>query len=811
VMGLAMQCDRLWPLAAVALALLPWWFHRRSGRGTTGRCVVQILAVVLLIAALTQPYVRRGGGSGDEVAVFVDVSASQAGLPDRLDLSPPPGWRVRQAVFADGVARAAESPGDGATLITPVLSLLASRAHPPAAAVIVTDGRFTDVAPPDLLGRIAADGPELLLVPRAPDAVDARIADLAAAVDPDGRVRLTTTVVADGANQRELRVARSGADAPLIVKSLSLRPGEPVTLRATDVLGAGEVGLYRAELAGGDLLAANDRLVVPVRRAEPVLLWVGDSRAMDPIGPSGWSTRHVAPADMPARSDELLAYAAIAVVDAGGRALSTAQRRAVAEYVNLGGGLLLIGAGPYGSPDDVADPLNRVAPLVVSPHAQRALDVTILLDASASMAEPAAEDASQRKFDLVRQAVMTMARRQLAAGDHLRVITFTGMPTERFDQPVDRTSLDALSAILAKVRPVGGTRVVGALRLGWEARTDPRRDRLVVVLSDLETEAFDPTPWAQRFSTAGVSLAVVAVGAPDESAPLARLARLAGGRFELRGDLTGLADVFIRMLGQLRGDPLIRRDEPVKVRPPLFATGIDALRRIDAHLAATAHPDADVLVATTRDEPLLARRRSGGGRVVGVAAPLEAPHNTRWRADAAIGTLLCAAVDWVGAPSGDGRYSGDLARTDTGAELVITAADDRGPINHLDLQTRWSRRDGTMQTARLMQIGPGRYGAALPVPIADPVVPAVYRSDNGRIVWSEPFPGRYGREFARTGVDLDALTDLACRTGGGVLTAAELRRRLAELHIRRRVDLWPGLIVAALCAALVDWLFLRGR
>jgi hypothetical protein len=226
---------------------------------------------------------------------------------------------------------------------------------------------------------------------------------------------------------------------------------------------------------------------------------------------------------------------------------------------------------------------------------------------------------------------------------------------------------------------------------------------------------------------------------------------------------------------------------------------------------ATVHPDADVLVATSRDDPLLARRRSGGGRVVGVVAPLEAPHNARWREDAAIGELLSAAVDWVRMPAGDWRFSGDFARTDNGGDLTITAADDQSPINHLDLDVRWSQRDGAVRTMRLIQAGPGRYVASVPVAIGDPVVLTVRRSDNERIVWSQPFAGRYPREFARTGVHTEALADLASRTGGRVVAAEELSPLLGDLHNRRRVDLWPWLLAAALCAALTDWLLVGRR
>jgi len=600
---------------------------------------------------------------------------------------------------------------------------------------------------------------------------------------------------------------RDDRPEPLAVRTLDLVADEPATVRLSDVPPDDQAGVYyRAALVEPDLLAKNNTLTTPVVRPRPTLLWVAGERGVDPVAPAGWRVRRIAPARTPTRVDELLGYAAIAVVDAGGRALSESQRVAAWRYVRLGGGLLLVGSGPYGSAEDPNDPLNRVAPLVVNGRGQRKLDVAILLDGSASMAEPAGADRAVRKFDIVREAVGIMARRQLVRGDHLQVITFTGMPTERFDGPVSDENLEAVAAVLAEVRPVGGTRVAPALRMALEGPVDPARDRLVVVLSDLQTEAFDPSRWADRLNQASAGLAVVAVGEPDDDAPLARLADRTGGRFELRGDLTGLADLFVRLLRQFRGDPLIRRVQSVRVHPGLFARAIDNPPRIDTYLAAAIHEDAEVLVTTRRDEPLLAARRAGAGRTVGLVAPLQEPYNLRWRTDPAIADLLAAAVGWVGMPSGDPAFAGEFARAANGGTLTITASNDDAPINHLRLEAGWSADDGAIRTAPLLQVAPGRYTTDIPVPIDQPVVLTVRRTDDGRVVFSRPFAGTYPAEFARTGVDPDDLERLASRTAGRVVTAEQLGRRLQQLDSRRRLELWPWLLVASIAAMLIDWI-----
>ena len=126
---------------------------------------------------------------------------------------------------------------------------------------------------------------------------------------------LSVTVIADGPTRRELRITRRGRPEPILVRSLNLLPNEPITLRAEDSLGDAGVALYLAELsAAGDLLDANNRLVLPVRGAEPTVLWIGGDGAGDPIAPPGWRVHPMNPPDCPARSEELLGIVGSVVV-----------------------------------------------------------------------------------------------------------------------------------------------------------------------------------------------------------------------------------------------------------------------------------------------------------------------------------------------------------------------------------------------------------------------------------------------------------------------------------------------------------------
>ncbi|MFW6153846.1 MAG: VWA domain-containing protein [Planctomycetota bacterium] len=797
------------PLVLIALPFaiaMAWWRRRGTMAGPRPQ-PLRWAAAGLLIIALAGPELRWGGDPTAMVAL--DASASQ-GRADPWAGKIPDGWAVEQIRFAADVQRPDAALDRTRTDLAPVLSLLADRKRPPTAAIVVTDGRFTDAETLEpLLKRVAARGTTFLWVGRAGGEADARVANLMAAVRTDGHVDVTATVEADAPMTRTLVVEWADQSKPIGTRQLQLKPGDPATVTVMTRLTADRPGRLRAALLEDDLLVANNRLILPVRAPTPTVLWLARGDAITATVPSGWTVHPVAFDAAAADPSALLAYDAVAVVDVSGEALSPAQRAALAGYVNLGGGLVLMGAGPYG-PAAGADPLNGVLPLRVKRRSQRPLDVTMLLDASGSMGRPAGGAGGPRKFDLVRKAVMGMARKQLREGDRLRVITFgEPPPVPRFDRDVTPANLADLEEILRDVRPRGGTWISNALHRARNAAARPAADRVVLVLSDLRTERFDAARWAERLCASGAHLAVVAVGESDPAAPLKRLAGAAGGRFELCADLAGAAEPLGRLLDETRRTPLIRRVEVVRPTGPVFGEDLFVLPSVDARLAATARPEADVLAVAGEDAPLVACRDAGGGRAVHLAAPLEGPHNRGWRTAADARQVLTGAVAWVRPPARDPRYAGELHREGTRVLVKVTAEDTGNPINGLDLTARTTDADGTVYEAAFEQVAPGRYAAALAAPTDTASLIRVRLRGTDAVVWTGALAGGYGREFAATGIDRNALGAFAAVTEGYVVGADAVGGRLRVLDAARRTSLARWVLALALAAALADWFTTR--
>lgn len=804
------------------IVVLPWLpavlWHWQGRRASWYGLAIQSLALVLVGFALMGPQLERLGGPRP-VAVFVDVSASQRGLPATLSLDLPADPPHEALVFAATLARAAVPVNAAETRLAPVLELIAAGGDRLAAAVIVTDGRATDA--PDAIHRAAAAvaerGLPVLFVPRGPSQPDARVTRLAVRRRPEGGAELAVTVASDGPLWTTLHVTRIGLDSPLLTRPMNLAAGDLSTLRIVDAeLPAEAPAVYRAELLGPDLLPENNAMAAPAPPAGRAVLWLGPTLGVPmPFGPQV-TVRHLSAEEAPREASALLAYDAVIAVDPSGTAFEPAHRAALAEFVRLGGGLVLVGAGPHDTLRDLADPLNAVLPLRVSPYARQPLEVVLALDASGSMAAPAAPGGPP-KFDAVRQAAVATVREQLGGDDHLHILTFRGSAELVYGGAVGERAWAQVADALARVAPAGPTRVTAAMEasLAALAPASPEgRRRLVIVLSDLQTEPLDVEAWARRFEQADAAFAVAATGEPRADAPVEQLARRLGAPFVHRESLGGLAEVFAGFVRRARGETLVPGPVPVETLGPLF--GLDlaeppGLPPVGAFLQAAADPQAEVLLRTVEGSPLLARRRADSGRSVAFAIPLATPEGPAWPAPL-LGQVLAAAAEWAAAPGGDPRFDGQIVREPgEPARLVIRASEPGGPMNALDLVATVTMVAAPISAAEadLLPVAPGTYAAELPQLGNQAASVTVRGRANGTVVWRGGIPSRYAVEFAAVGVDEGALHALAEQTGGQVVAPEALAEHLRTVAARQRVDLSRWLLAAALALMLADFLLTR--
>ncbi|MDY6913049.1 MAG: VWA domain-containing protein, partial [Planctomycetota bacterium] len=517
-----------WWLLATVAAIVPLLLARRARRRgrhiATLSVIVQCLAVLAAGAALGRPRIGLSERAARATMILRDTSASTRGQMDIL-LNLPAEMPCREVHFAETIFRPGRVRRGGleATRAGPALRLAAAQYDDIAGVVILTDGQFQDTDWPAAAAALGRTGAAVAVVPAESPPPDARIADFSACLAADGAAELKVTVRSNAMQRRTLTIARRNRQAAvLLTRTLEMPAGDAATIRIQDRPPADRAAVYEARLQEPDTFAENDAavaVVLPARRRVALVSRRNDSLAKQLARNTSLPVEQVSPADLAGRQFRWLDYAAVVEVDSTGMLLSAQQRAGLAEYVRSGGGLVLIGAGPYETYAHRDDPLNRIAALVANPHERRPLKLAVVLDASGSMVRPARSGDGQAgrraRFDIAAEAVSAL-QRHLTPADALAVIAFSDCAKVVYDSGASRPDFAALRDALARIQPGGPTRVADALRLATDQSPPAGADGLVLLLSDLLTETFDPAPMAERFRLAGYSMAVVATGAGGE-------------------------------------------------------------------------------------------------------------------------------------------------------------------------------------------------------------------------------------------------------------------------------------------------------
>lgn len=808
-------------LAALAVVVAPVLLARlaaRRGRRVPAAAVAgQCLALGVLAFALTGPRAPLTGRGRLPYLLFLDASgsvrgAAQAGWPPL-----PPGATAERYYFAEGLSRT-KPTADAATRLGPVLGQIASHGPGTTAAVILaTDGRFTDSGWEGLAAAVARSGLEMLIVPMDSPPADARLAGLTAARQAGEQVGISVTVVSNAPLQRTLTVRRRGREAPLLTRALSLLGHSPATFNLADALPPDAAAEYTAQLSADDAIPENDFAAVLVLPAQEKVAGVGPGPLLQRLlGDLGGRLDLLGGCEkLPDSPAALAAYSGVVVADATGSALTPAQRKALAEYIRAGGGLMLIGSGPHATPADRDDPLNQVLPLVPNPFQRRPLHLRVLLDRSGSMAQTAAArpgGPAQIKFDLAAEAVVAL-KDHLTPRDALTVIAFADRPEVVYDSGDGPPDFDALRRALQGVRPVGSTNVTPAIA---EALTSPPaggRNPMLLVLSDLRTEDFPPAEWAEKLRQGRVHLAVVAIGKPpaDQPAPpletLVKLMQPERAAYLRQDDLAGLAKVFATLVRQGRGPAVRRQPARLVVAGPLFGTGLNALPDVDAYVLTGKQEMAELLARTTGGEPILARQAAGIGRSVGLALPMGPDENISWQNSPEVSRLLSAAVRWTLRGPNDPRFTAELTRDGSLLAVAVQANQDGRPINDLAL---WAHVAAGKATAavRLDQVAPGQYRGQAACPPDTPAAVAI-RDDKGATLWRGSAAVTHPPEYRLLGADREGLQRLGSLTGGKIVPAERLAATLRQSYTRRLTELWPWLLGLALALMLTEWCLTR--
>jgi Ca-activated chloride channel homolog len=693
--------------------------------------------------------------------------------------------------------------------------------------LLLSDGRPTKGDAVAAAGRAAARGARIFFrQPAGAAARDVAVLDLVAPeeVRPHATFDLEIHLQATHAGSARLRLFRDGHPQDS-EREVAFQAGV-TTVRWPTRLEGNAINLYRAEIvrATDDGRPENDAgLLAIAPRPKPRVLVLEARGAAAPfvkaLAAEDFETTSRPPR---ALGSDLTSYDLLVLADVAKAALSPGQQELIESYLREGGGLLVAG-GPdsFGSGGYLGTRLAGLLPVRQDPTDERSeatLALALVIDRSGSMSGP--------KMELTKDAARGTAQ-MLAPEDLISVIVFDSQAhaVVRLQPASNRQRI--LNDI-AQIRASGGTNILPGLREAVDELVAARaRKKHIILLSDGQSPYEGIPELVDDAAAARITVSAVGVGEGADQTLLQMIANRGGGRFYHTRDPASIPQIFTRETQEVSRSSIV--EAPTRLRPTkraevLAGLSLESAPALRGYTRTKARKEAEVLLAASQGDPLLARWQVG----LGQAAAWTSDLGSRWSGDlsrwATFGKL------WGQIARGTMRRGAahqfplhtELAGDRVRARVDTNGADDQQlPGLTGSLKVIEATVDGgaplTPAAVPLAESAPGVYEAEVPVhgPGALLLTAQLARGAQpiaeaqGRLslpLARELLPAVDGAQEGRALLDL-----LARRTGGGPAATVEAVLDAGQDRVATQRSLRVPLLIAAILVFLADLALRRVR
>ena len=818
----------LWLLAVLPLLLGGWLWQR--GRVPVTALVLRLLIAALLVLAVANPAAAQIARPNQTLVVAVDQSDSlgdsgrAAARSQAEALVRSAGGQAQVIYFGRDVTSEAGGvlPFTDATDIGGALAAARGIVSAGGGRVtLISDGLPTDG---DTLGAaraLGADGVavDTLAIPH-PSLPEVAIGGIATPRTLRAGEPFTAQIAIVSTSAVSVQLSISSNGAPLFQQDVALEPGTTTVPYTTN---AGEPGVLtlRADIAGGpDTLARNNSAAAAVLVAPPpMILLVGESSSQvaaiqSALRASGVLAELRTPQLLPSSLSALDPFDGVMLLDVPASALTLDQMATLREYVRSEGrGLIATGGRNSYTLGGYKDtPLEAVLPVEMTPppRPERA-DVSLLLiiDQSASMGP----NVGASKFNMAKESAM-LATESLRPSDQIGVLAFDIGQTwvVPFQQVGDAASLADIQNRIGTLPLGGGTDIYGALESGvGEMLRQPGKVRHVVLLTDGRSFSTDRAPYQQLLEAAhaqGVTISAIALGADSDTALMRDVAQWGAGRYHFAATPDDIPRLTLLESEIARTEPQVEgafRAEQTGPHPALRDFTPEQLPELGGYVATTAKPQADVVLRSPDDDPVLATWQYGLGRSVAWTPQAIGDWAPNWENWDQYGTFWAELVRYaIPAPdSGPLQVRVTAASATTALITVDSVAPSGEPLDLASTDATLTLPDGTARTIALRQTAPGRYSQEVALPFEGPYAVDVHQT-RGEIDrrasagYVQPYAAEYRPLDDGAAARGQALMQQIADVSGG-LALREPRSSFvpAEAESAASDGYWPWLLLAA--------------
>lgn len=303
---------------------------------------------------------------------------------------------------------------------------------------------------------------------------------------------------------------------------------------------------------------------------------------------------------------------------------SDAQKSSLEQYVNNGGGLLLIGGErQVYKQDKQMDALDRALPAQLAPpKSAKGICVALIIDKSSSM--------EGRKIELARLSAIGVI-------DHLKPVDTIGVlifdNSFQWAVPMRRAQDTSLiKRLISGVTPDGGTQIAPALAEAYRKVLPSKATyKHIVLLTDGISEEGDSIELAKEAQAHQVTISTVGLGQDVNRSYLEKVAATSGGRSYFLNDPQGLEQILLKDVEDYSGGsavenqltPIVAEDAEI-----LDGVGLQAAPPLKGYARFEAKPHSETIlqIDAEKKDPLYVRWQYGLGR----AAIFASDAKSRW-------------------------------------------------------------------------------------------------------------------------------------------------------------------------------------
>lgn len=836
-----------WLLVLVVLLPYVWWamtrartnFNTRQKRIQAG---VRALVLALLALALAQPVAHR---STDRMSVVYLVDASHsisaaafASAAERISALnaqiEPDHFRI--LAFAGAVVPVpdtatlatleantpiTEALKRGESSIGPALDA-ARRALLPghtARIVLFSDGHATDESAELAISRLAE---QRIAVHTYPAAVrnlrDSWVDDVrfeAAPVQGErAGVVVTMGAQAEAAGRLELRVDGSAVAS----RDISMGPGMADVRMDVTFEAPGSRVIEAVWTPASDSLSDNNvrRAAVDVLPPTRVLYVEGRPASAqylrNALTREGMDVTLTTASSLPSSSRAYQGYDAVIVSDVERRQISDAQMGAIERWVSDdGGGFVMVGGESVYGKDGYNDSIvEKILPVTFEiKDKPEDIAMVIVFDKSWSMAGP--------KIELSKEAAVA-AVNVLADNHKLGFVVFNHLFEWTFKVMEVGPNRQKIIQQLRAIEPSGHTIIYPAIEQAYLALKDESaRVKHVILMSDGRSYADQYEALVKKMVDEKMTVSTIAVGTEADRELLRNIAVWGKGRNYEVDDPREVPQVFVKETEQSARPALSEKPFKPAVKDASLFEGVDLRNapELSGYTGTKLKDTATELLATDKEEPLLATWPYGLGRTAVFASDAKDRWASRWITWRGYGPFWTRVVRAVRRqPAPPLQLTVDTERRPHGvvsATLTLNArTPDGGYQNLLRPSFAVKGSNGAERRLDARQIAPGTYEAEVVIDGATGYS-VVAEGLEGEDKPSLQIAANYPDEYRFRPADPRVLSAMSVATGGRYEPDADMLRPGAGDQSTIPMRLWPALLVLALAAYLIDLLLRRVR